>query len=423
MDVSLTYRGAGRMPDQKQLEHYADILIRVGLNVQPGQPVAISAPLEAAEFVRILSARAYLVGARHVEIDWDDPQCDRIGAMMMPDDALEEVPAWPILRIDEQYEKNTAFLSIHAADPELMKDVPPERLAKRAKAIGMALERVQRYFMEERISWLACSIPTAAWAQTVFPGIGADEAVAKLWEAIFDVMRMNEPDPTLAWQHHIARLDERARNLNHRHFRALHYRGPGTDLRVLLPARHLWVAAQSQNDKGDGFTANLPTEEVFTLPQRDGVDGTLTSTMPLAYNGQLIEGISLRFERGKIVDYTSSTGYETLKGLIETDEGSHSLGEIALVPHDSPISNRRHLFYNTLFDENASCHVAIGKAYPFCLDGGKAMSEEEQIAAGANHSITHVDFMIGSADLEIDGELADGTVVPVFRKGNWALES
>lgn len=409
------------MPDHNQLERYADILIKVGLNVQPDQPVSISAPLEAAPFVRMLCERAYAAGAYSVDVDWNDPQCSRIGMKMMPERALEDIPQWPIAKVDELYGKNAAFLSILAADPDLMKDVSPERLAVRAKAMGTAFAKVQNYFMEERVSWLACSIPTADWAQKVFPEATADEAVTKLWDAIFDVMRMNEPDPAQAWKEHVLRLGERARLLNNRHFSALHYRAPGTDLRIELPELHQWVSAQSQNDKGDWFAANLPTEEVFTLPKRDGVDGMLSSTKPLAYNGQIIEGIVLQFERGRIIDYSAEVGYETLKGLIETDEGSHYLGEVALVPDDSPISNRRQLFYNTLFDENASCHVAIGKAYPFCLRDGKGLSEGALLKAGANHSITHVDFMIGSADLDIDGEMADGTEIPIFRKGNWVI--
>jgi aminopeptidase len=236
---------------------------------------------------------------------------------------------------------------------------------------------------------------------------------------MFKVMRVEQPDPVAAWQQHVKRLKARSEWLDRLQLRQLHYKAPGTDLIVDLPELHTWLAADSTNLEGTTFVCNLPTEEVFTLPSRNGVNGTVASTMPLAYAGVVIEGIELTFKDGRIVDFAAKTGYDTLKGLIETDDGSHYLGEIALVPVDSPISNLNTLFYNTLFDENASCHLALGMAYPTCLKGGKDMSKEQLEENGANDSITHVDFMIGSKELDIDGIQADGTVVPIFEQGNW----
>lgn len=409
------------MPTIKQLERYAEVLIRVGLNIQPGQPVSIRTPIEAAEFVRMLVAKAYEAGALTVHVDWHDPETGRIRLLQESEEALVHVPTWIVQKSAELCHDNTAFLHIDAENPDLLADVDPRRIAMAAKARNVALKEVNKNFMEDRVSWLVCSIPTKAWAMKLFPGEPEDTAVEKLWDTIFKTMRMDETDPVSAWNEHLDRLETRAEFLNDRRFARLSWRAPGTDLTVDLPALHLWMAARSANRLQNGFVANLPTEEVYTLPKRDGVNGTLRSTMPLSYGGVVIEGLELTFKDGRITDYSAAEGYETLKELIETDEGAHYLGEIALVPVDSPISNLNRLFYNTLFDENASCHVAIGEAYPTCLQGGKAMSEDDLRKNGANDSATHVDFMIGSAELDIDGHMADGTVVPLFRKGNWVI--
>ncbi|GMA63641.1 aminopeptidase [Alicyclobacillus fastidiosus] len=409
------------MPNEEQLVRYADVLIQVGLNVQPGQPVSINAPIEAADFVRVLVTRCYHAGASTVSIDWYDPLCKRIRLEQEPEAGLQDVPSWVSQKMLEECQKNTAFLHIDAEDPDLLAGVDPRRISLQSKARRAALRETDPYFMEDRVTWLVCSIPTTAWAMKLFPGESAETAVANLWDTIFSVMRMHEPDPVVAWREHLEKLRERAAYLNEQHFVKLHYRGPGTDLTVELPELHQWLAASAKNDQGHAFVPNMPTEEVFTLPKRDGVNGTLRSTMPLAYEGVVIEGLELTFENGRIVNFNAESGYETMKELIATDEGSHYLGEIALVPVDSPISRCNTLFYNTLFDENASCHVAIGEAYPVCLAGGVDMPKEELKARGANESLMHVDFMIGSPALDIDGYLADGTVVPLFRGGNWAV--
>jgi aminopeptidase len=255
----------------------------------------------------------------------------------------------------------------------------------------------------------------------VFPDVPEEEQVAKLWDAIFQATRANLENPVQAWNEHNSNLHTKVDYLNDKHYKALYYKGPGTDLTIELPEKHLWVGAGSINEKNVPFMANIPTEEVFTMPLKTGVNGYVASKKPLAYAGNVIDNFTLTFENGRIVGFKAEVGEETLKHLIETDEGSHFLGEVALVPYDSPISNTNILFYNTLFDENASCHLAIGNAYAFNLDGGKTMSKEEFAENGANSSITHVDFMIGSAELDIDGITADGTHEPIFRKGNWAF--
>jgi aminopeptidase len=263
------------------------------------------------------------------------------------------------------------------------------------------------------------SIPTPEWSAKVFPELDEETRVAKLWELIFKLTRVDGDNPVEAWKQHIDQLSEKKNLLNAKKYSKLHFKAPGTDLLVDLAEKHQWVSASSFNEKGTLYVPNLPTEEVFTMPNRNGVNGTVTSTKPLSYNGTLIKGFTFTFEEGKIVKATAEQGEEVLQRLLDMDEGARYLGEVALVPHDSPISNSNLIYYNTLFDENASCHLAIGNAYPFCLEGGTAMSKEELIAQGANISFTHVDFMIGSAEMDIDGITEDGSREPLFRQGNW----
>jgi aminopeptidase len=284
-----------------------------------------------------------------------------------------------------------------------------------------AMKEYRTSLQAGKVSWSIVSVPTPSWASKVFPDLPVDEAIDKLWGYIFQATRLDRDDPIGAWEEHIRQLQERVAFLNGRSYRKLHYTAPGTDLTVELPKEHLWVAGGIFNDRGTFFVPNLPTEEVFTLPSKDGVNGTVTSTMPLNYNGNLIDRFSLTFEKGRIISFTAEEGYETLKQLIETDEGSHYLGEVALVPHGSPISAMDVIFYNTAFDENASSHLAIGSAYPLCIKEGTTKSKEELASRGANSSLTHVDFMIGSAEFNIDGETADGSREPLFRKGAWAI--
>ncbi|MBP1931373.1 aminopeptidase [Ammoniphilus resinae] len=408
-------------PFIKQLDRYAELAVRVGVNVQPGQTLVVTAPLTSVDFVRMVARKAYEAGAKNVHFEWNDDELTRIKYDMAPNEAFKEFPAWRAKGFEEMAENGAAFLSIIASNPDLLKGVDPERISNANKASGQAMQGFRSYAMADKISWSVIAVPSPAWAAKVFPDLDETKAVEALWEAIFKATRTDLDDPVGAWKDHTSTLDDKAKFLNDKRYRYLHYEAPGTKLSIELPAKHLWVSGGSVNEKGTTFVANMPTEEVFTTPLRGGVNGVVSSTKPLNYGGNLIENFSLTFENGKIVDYTAESGYETLKRLVETDEGSQYLGEVALVPHQSPISNTNLIFFNTLFDENASCHLAIGNAYAFCLEGGKSMSKDELAENGLNASITHVDFMIGSAELNIDGETADGKREALFRKGNWAI--
>jgi aminopeptidase len=405
----------------QKLEKYAALAVQVGVNIQPGQTLVVTAPIIAAPFVRLVAKKAYEAGAKNVHIEWQDDESIRLKYDLAPDEAFLEYPMWRAKGWEEMAENNAAFLSVLAANPDLLKGIDPERIANANKTAGQALKGYRSYAMSDKISWSIVAVPSAAWAEKVFPNVEAEKREDALWDAIFAATRINTENPVQAWREHTDFLDSKASYLNAKKYKALRYQGPGTDLTIELPEGHIWVSAGSENAKGTVFVANMPTEEVFTAPLKEGINGTVRSTKPLNYSGTLINDFSLTFEKGRIVDVQAAEGAEVLKRLIETDEGSHFLGEVALVPHKSPISDTNLIFYNTLFDENASSHLAIGKAYAFCLEGGKSMSEEEQAAHGLNSSIVHVDFMIGSAELNIDGILADGTTEALFVNGNWAF--
>lgn len=407
---------------QHNLEKYASLAVEVGVNVQPGQLLVVSAPLGAANYVRKIVKRAYEVGARYVHVDWTDDEITRTRFELAPEDSFSEYPImWRAKGWEEMAENNAAFLSVISANPDLLKGIKAQRVKADNIARSNALQQYRAYAMSDKISWSIVAIPSQVWADKVFPDLAPDSRVDALWEAIFKATRIDQTDPVSAWREHTDTLDTKADRLNARKYKALHYQAPGTDLTIELPPLHHWVSAGSSNSQGTTFVANMPTEEVFTAPLKNGVNGTVSSTKPLSYAGNLIENFSLTFKNGEIVDFKAENGYETLKNLIETDDGSRYLGEVALVPHHSPISQTDLIFYNTLFDENASNHLAIGKAYAFCLEGGKSMSQQEQTEHGLNDSLTHVDFMIGSADMDIDGIREDGTREAVFRKGNWAF--
>jgi len=356
-----------------------------------------------------------------VVVLWSDEETSRIRYELAPDAAFEKFPEYLVKAHDVAVDENWALLSVVAMDPDLLKGIPAERIAAANKASGMAMEYFRKALMSDQVSWSIVAVPSAAWSAKVFPDVPTEKQQEALWDAIFKATRADLEDPIAAWEEHIAILNEKGDFLNEKKFQYLHLTGPGTDLKIELPERHLWVSAGSHNAKGDRFVANLPTEEVFTLPKKDGVNGVVASTKPLSYGGNLIEDFSLTFENGRIVDFTAKEGYETLKHLIETDEGSHYRSELSLVAPTSPISNTNILFYITLFDENASVHLAIGSAYAFNLDGGKTMTPEELLENGANQSLTHVDFMVGSGELDIDGITKDGNIIPIFRKGDWVL--
>ncbi|SMP43968.1 aminopeptidase [Anoxynatronum buryatiense] len=407
--------------NQERLKKYATLIVKAGVNLQQGQTLVITAPIETAAFARMVAEQAYDAGAREVVMDWNDELSKKIKYLKAPEAVFDEYPEWKRMFYQTYAREGAAFVSIAAEDPELMKNVEPQRIMRAQKASNTANTEFRERLMGNANTWNVVSVPTVSWARKVFPEKPEAAAMEALWEAILTSVRVDEPDPVEAWKHHKQHLEAMSHWLNEKQFHQLHFSNSlGTDLTITLPEGHIWTGGAEVSQQGIDFIANMPTEEVFTLPHRQGVDGLVVSSMPLQYNGNLIENFSITFQQGKVVDFKADKGYETLKGLIETDEGSHYLGEVALVPHHSPISNTGILFYNTLFDENASCHLAIGKAYPVCLKGGTEMSKEEQREAGINDSLVHEDFMIGTADLEIMGITAEGERIPVFRQGNYA---
>jgi aminopeptidase len=405
----------------EKLAKYADVVVRVGLNLRKGQRLMVRAGIEEAPFVREIVTQAYRAGARYVDVMLVDERLKRIRFEHASPDSLTEVPDWPLRRSLEYYERADASLSIYSDDPDLLDGIDADLIAGYDKAWAKKSEPLTKYIMGNALNWCLVSTATPAWARKVFPGIPVEQAQEKLWEAIFETCRIDLDDPVAAWKDHIATLLKRAAYLNARRYAALHYTAPGTDLTIGLPEGHRWISGQEQAENGIEFTANLPTEEIFTLPHRDRVDGRVTASKPFAYNGVLIEGFTITFEAGKVTGVRAARGEATLRKLIETDDGAARLGEASLVPASSPINRRDHLFYNTLFDENAACHIALGEAYRSCLEGGIAMSEEAFQAHGGNKSLIHEDFMIGSEEMDIDGLLADGAPEPVMRKGEWAF--
>ena len=405
---------------EHKLEKYAELAVRVGINIQPGQNLFIQSPIEAAEFVRKAAVKAYEAGAKQVYVDWEDDELKALKLKHAPAEAFAEYPLWKARGMEEMAAAGTAFLQVYAPNADLLKNANPEHVAAMNKSTAAALKAWREYILSNRMSWVVVSVPTPGWSAKVFPEVDESERMDRLWEQIFSLTRVDTSDPVAAWQAHIQHLTQRKSLLNERKYTKLHLRATGTDLTVELPPRHEWVSAGLHNTQGTFFIPNLPTEEVFTMPHKFGVNGTVRSTKPLAYNGSLIDDFTLTFEKGKVVNATAAKGQESLLKLLDTDEGARYLGEIALVPHDSPVSNSNLIFYNTLLDENAACHLALGAALQFCLEGGTSMSQEELAENGFNQSLIHVDFMIGSADMEIDGQLADGSWEPVFRSGNWA---
>ncbi|PSL25991.1 aminopeptidase [Planomicrobium soli] len=404
-----------------KLSRYAELVVTVGVNIQPGQPLYIAAAIEAAPLVRLIAKKAYEYGSKQVHIDWNDDETSRLRFELAPEESFSEFPAWKVQEREQLAEQGAAFLSIVSQSPDLLKGIDSKRISAAQKAAGTALSKYRQMVQSDKVSWSVIAAPSKAWAAKVFPDLAEEAQIEALWEAIFKAVRADLDEPVEAWLAHDKTLHTKVDYLNSKKYKKLHYTSPNTDLEVALPDGHLWCGAGSVNEKGAAFMANMPTEEVFTVPHKTGVNGYVSSTKPLSYGGNIIDEFKITFENGRITDVTAAQGEEVLKQLVASDEGSHFLGEVALVPHQSPISASNILFYNTLFDENASNHFAIGSAYAFCLEGGKTMSTEELEKHGLNQSITHVDFMVGSDKMDIDGILEDGTREPIFRDGNWAF--
>ncbi|GIO97239.1 aminopeptidase [Paenibacillus lautus] len=403
------------------LDKYAELAVKVGVNIQEGQTLVVHAPVDSAEFTRLIAKKAYEAGARLVKILWTDETITRLQFEKAADDVFTEAPKWYAGEMTELVENGAAILHVLAENPDLLSGIDSERIGNFYKARGEALKQYRAYQQSDKFSWCLIAVPSAAWAAKVFPDAPESEQVGKLWDAIFHTVRVDQNNPVEAWNKHLEVLEAKSSVLNAKKYKKLHYIAPGTDLTIELPEGHIWAQGDSINERGHSFVANMPTEEVFTAPLKTGVNGTVHSTKPLSYAGNIVNNFSLTFEEGKVVSFTAEQGYETLERLLNMDEGARYLGEVALVPHQSPISESNILYYNTLFDENASNHLALGSAYAFCLEGGKDMNQEQLIQNGLNTSVTHVDFMIGSGEMDIYGVTADGKEEPVFLKGNWAF--
>jgi aminopeptidase len=405
----------------QELDHYADVIVRVGLNMQAGQRLLVRADVQTAPLVRAVARAAYSVGSPFVDVIWNDERLGLVRAQHAPRDSFEELAAWlPAVSV-EYLRDGAALLSVRGDTPGLLSGQDPEAISTMMRASARANVPVSELVQRNASAWAVVAYPTPGWAAQIFPDLPADEAVARLWGAIAAACRLDAPDPVAAWQAHLRDLNARCAYMNGKAYNALHYRGPGTDFTLGLPEGHIWAGGDAVSERGQRFVANLPTEEIFTLPHRARADGVLRASRPLNYAGTLITGFSLAFEGGRVTKVEAATGQEVLQEVVATDEGAARLGEVALVPDSSPISRSGILFANTLFDENAACHLAFGNAYRFCIAGGAPMSNDEFMAAGGNVSATHVDFMIGSGELQIDGLTADGQTEPVMRDGEWAF--
>ncbi|UCC19151.1 MAG: aminopeptidase [Promethearchaeota archaeon] len=412
---------------EQNLEKYAELILKVGLNLQKGQRLLIqpfdlsTSFIELAPFVRLLVKKAYQMGARFVEVFWNDPQLYLIRLQHAPRDSFEEFPTWRRDASLEFTQKGDAKLTMYAFDPDLLINQDLELMTIVAKTVLKIFTPVRELTMKNATNWLIISAPVQGWAKKVFPDLTPNEQIAKLWDEIFDICRVKQKDPVLAWNNHIKQLHARLNYLNLKQYASLELKAPGTDLTIGLPKGHIWIGGSEKSQNGIDFTPNLPTEEVATIPHRNMTEGVVTATKPLPLN-VLIEDFTLTFSEGRVVNATAKKGKEMLDKIFEIDEGANYLGEIALVPHSSPISQSNILFYNVLFDENASCHIALGKGITFALENGDKMSDEKFRSAGGNDSLTHIDFMIGSDKMNIDGITEDGTAEPIMRKGEWAFK-
>jgi aminopeptidase len=411
----------------RTLRLYAELAVKVALNVQPGQRLLIIGPLanggaslDAAPLARQIAAAAYRAGSPLVETLYGDEVLQSLRFKHAPRESFGSFSAWLPGALVEHVRAGHAVLSISANDPDLLQAEPADLVSALLQSTAREMRPFREQLSRNDTNWAVVAAASAGWAGKIFPGSPADEAVSKLWDAIGRMCRLDTPDPLAAWEAHLGNLAARSEYLNRKRYSALKYTGPGTDLVLGLPEGHIWVSGRSASRNGIPFTANLPTEEVFTIAHKDRVDGTVRASKPLSYGSTLIDGFSVTFERGRVVKMTAERNADTLQRLLDTDEGARRLGEVALVPHSSPIAQSGLLYYNTLFDENAASHVALGNAYKFTVRGGNEMSDPDFERLGGNRSAVHVDFMIGSADLDVDGVLADGTAEPLMRKGEWA---
>lgn len=415
---------------EKRLDLFAELIVKIGINIQPGQKLVVNGknftrgvPLEAAPLMRRVVHHAYKSGAKFVDVIWDDPELTIERLKYAPKDSFEEFPTWRTRAMEEYLAAGNALMTVYANDPDRYAAYDTETLNTLQRTMEKNLQPAMEHLMMNIFNWCLIAIPVPGWATKLYPKAKSpDEAMDLLWEKIFTLCRLDQKDPVKAWEEHIGNLHLRGKYLTEKKYDALKYTGPGTDFTLGLPEGHIWESAQIKSTRGVPYVANLPTEEVFSMPHKDRADGTVTATLPLIHAGTIIEDFSVTFKQGRAVDFKAKKGAEVLKNLLETDEGARHLGEVALVPDSSPISQSRMMFYNTLFDENAACHLALGRAYRSTMKGGEQMSAEQFSAAGGNDSLIHEDFMIGSGKLDIDGLTKDGKTDPIMRKGEWVFE-
>ncbi|GGM32993.1 aminopeptidase [Paraliobacillus quinghaiensis] len=411
------------MPKEETLKKYAKLAIETGVNVQMGQGLIINAPIESVDFVRKIAEEAYQVGVKNVHVQWSDDELTLLKMQHAPMETLKHFPEWLVTGLEEMVKDGYSLLSVYGPDPDLLDGIDSERITAVQKASAQALSEYRNYVMNDRVTWSLVGYASEAWAKKVYPDLPVEEAQEKLWEQIFFITRVDQDDPVKAWEEHNGRLRQAREYLNQKKYKKLVFKAEGTDLTIELPEGHIWHGGSGPSVDGVEFNANIPTEEVFTMPDKYGVNGKVKSTKPLSYGGTVINNFSLTFEDGKVVDFSGEEGEEALKNMLDTDEdGARRLGEVALVPHLSPISQSGLIFYNTLFDENASCHLALGKAYPTTIENGSEMSKDELDQHGVNDSLIHEDFMIGSAEMDIDGVTESGETEAIFRDGNWAIK-
>lgn len=411
----------------QKLQNYADLAVRIGLGLGQeaarGQRVLIEAPVDNAGLARAVVRSAYQAGAGFVDVRWDDDATQKARFELAPEDSFEELSRWRVDAEKETADAGGGVLAIRSADPNLHAHTDPARLSRYQRAWATYRKPYSAQVMTNALNWNLIMAPLPASAQLVFPELSPEAALQAYWEAIFHIVRADTPDPIAAWRAHLETLHARKAVLTRKQYAALHFRDPAseTDLTVGLADNHIWGGGSSHTPNGIEFTANIPTEEVWTAPHRERVDGVVVSTKPLSYNGVLLSGIRIRFEGGKVVEASAQQGNEVLQKLLDTDEGSRHLGEVALVPHSSLVGQSGLFFYNTLYDENAASHIAIGAAYRFNVEGGTTMSDAEFAAAGGNDSLVHVDWMIGSATMNVDGIRKDGGREAVMRGGEFVL--
>jgi aminopeptidase len=417
--MSATAVVAEQRTHEQKLDLLAEVAVRVGLGLKAGQELVMTASLDAVPLARRITEQAYRAGASLVTILYSDDEAALMRYRFAPGASFDHAAKWLYDGMGAAFKSGAARLAITGGNPALLSNEDSEKVGRANRAVSQAYRPALELITRHAINWTIVASATPAWATLMFPNDKPDAALEKLWDAIFQTTRINSEDPVAAWKTHDASLQRRASLLNEKRYSALKYRGPGTDFMLGLADDHLWLGGGTTAGNGLYCIPNMPTEEVFTTPHKDRAEGTITATKPLSHQGTMIEGIHVRFENGRIVEARASRGQDVLQRLIDTDDGARRLGEVALVPHSSPIAASGMLFLNTLFDENAASHIALGQAYSSCLRDGDKLTPEELAAKGANDSLIHVDWMIGSDKLDIDGITASDVAEPLMRQGEW----